>query len=85
MHLVSAFGERDVLGTGHDVPSLMECIRCHSIAQDDTLNGFSAVQLAHAEGGVTLASLNADGWLSAPIDPATAAVPGSATDQAALR
>lgn len=84
VHLVSAFGERDVLGTGHDVPSLMECIRCHSIAQDDVINGFSAIQLAHDEGGVTLASLNADGWLSAAIDPADATIPGSASDQAAL-
>jgi len=82
--LVGAFGAQDVLGTTHDVPSYTQCVRCHSVAQDDAINGFSAVQLAHDEDGVTLAMLNADGWLSAPIDPAQATIPGDATAQAAL-
>jgi len=81
---VGAFGARDVLGTGHDVPTYVECVRCHSVAQDDAVNGFSAVQLAHDESGVTLASLNADGWLSTPIQPIDAAIPGDATAVAAL-
>jgi mono/diheme cytochrome c family protein len=81
---VSPFGATDVLGTTHDIPTLTECIRCHSVAQDDAADGFSAVQLAHTEGGLNLAMLNAEGWLTTPIDPATAAVPGNATEQAAL-
>ncbi|MFO0683610.1 MAG: hypothetical protein U0234_16245 [Sandaracinus sp.] len=82
--LASPFGVRNVRGTGHDIPSRAECERCHTVAQDDTVNGFSAVQLAHDEGGVTLAMLNADGWLTAPIDPADAQIPGDATTSAAL-
>lgn len=82
--LVSAFGQRDVHGTDHDIPSLAECIRCHSVAQDDALDGFSAIQLAHDEGGVTLATLLDEGWLSDPIDPAQAMIPGDATTRAAL-
>jgi hypothetical protein len=82
--LVGAFGAQDVLGTTHDVPSHTQCVRCHSVAQDDAINGFSAVQLAHDEDGVTLAMLNTEGWLSAPIDPAQATIPGDATAQAAL-
>ncbi len=81
---VSAFGAVDVLGTTHDIPTLAECIRCHSVAQDDVANGFSAVQLAHDTGDLTLAMLNDEGWLTTPIDPATAVVPGDATAQAAL-
>lgn len=79
-----AFGVTDVLGSGHDVPSQVQCNRCHSLGQDDVINGFSAVQLAHSEDGVTLASLNADGWLTTPIDPTTAQIPGDATTVAAL-
>lgn len=79
---VGPFGELDVLGTEHDVPTHNQCVRCHSIAQDDVIVGFSAIQLAHDEGGVTLATLNAEGWLSEPIPDAT--VPGDAREQAAL-
>jgi hypothetical protein len=82
--LVSAFGERDVHGTEHDIPSLAECIRCHSVAQDDAADGFSAIQLAHDEGGVTLATLVAEGWLTDPIDPADAVIPGDAATVEAL-
>ncbi|MBX7194983.1 MAG: hypothetical protein K1X94_23215 [Sandaracinaceae bacterium] len=81
---VGAFGETDVFGTDHDIPTRSECIRCHSVTQDDTADGFSAVQLAHDEGGVTLQTLLDEGWLSAPIDPAAATIPGDATAQAAL-
>ena len=81
---VGAFGAVDVLGTTHDVPTRAACIRCHSVAQDDAADGFSALQLAHDEGGVTLAALNAEGWLTTPIDPGAARLPGDATAQAAL-
>jgi hypothetical protein len=79
---VGAFGARDVLGTEHDVPSQQQCVRCHSIAQDDVAVGFSALQLAHDEGGVTLATLSAEGWLTTEV--AGAVVPGDARTQAAL-
>lgn len=81
---VSAFGALDVAGTDHDIPSIGECIRCHSVAQDDGADGFSAIQLAHDEGGVTLATLNDEGWLSDPIAVADARLPGEPTEQAAL-
>jgi hypothetical protein len=79
---VGPFGARDVLGTDHDVPTHQECVRCHSIAQDDVIVGFSAIQLAHVEGGVTLATLYDEGLLTDPI--AGADVPGDAREQAAL-
>lgn len=81
---VGAFGELDVLGTDHDVPSRGDCIRCHSLAQEDGSVGFSAVQLNHDGAGVTLATLNDEGWLTAPIPVADAMVPGDAATQAAL-
>jgi hypothetical protein len=79
---VGPFGALDVLGTEHDVPSHQACVRCHSITQDDVIVGFSAIQLAHDEDGVTLAMLNAEGWLTEPIPDA--AVPGDAGERAAL-
>ena len=79
---VGPFGARDVLGTEHDVPTRQQCVRCHSVAPDDVAVGFSAIQLAHDEGGVTLASLAAEGRLSAAIP--SALVPGDAREQAAL-
>ncbi len=80
----SPFGEADVHGTGHEVPSRAECVRCHSIAQDDVIVGFSAIQLAHDEAGVTLATLGAEGLLTTSIDPSSAQVPGDPTTRAAL-
>ncbi len=81
---VGAFGEQDVLGTEHDVPSRASCVRCHSLAQDDVLVGFSAIQLNHDGEGVTLATLNDEDLLSDPIALDQAIVPGDATEQAAL-
>ncbi|MBX3268867.1 MAG: hypothetical protein KF729_01315 [Sandaracinaceae bacterium] len=81
---VGPFGEQNVLGTEHDIPTRAACVRCHTIAQDDAINGFSAIQLAHDEGGVTLASLSAEGWLTHPIPLADATVPGDSTARAAL-
>lgn len=79
---VGPFGARDVLGTEHDVPLRAECVGCHSIAPEDVVVGFSAIQLAHDEGGVTLATLAAEGLLTDPIAGAT--VPGDAREQTAL-
>jgi hypothetical protein len=76
-------GVIDALGTAHDVPTRGECSTCHRGATDLVL-GFGAVQLAHEGPGVTLATLVAEGRLSAPIAPETAQIPGDATTQAAL-
>ena len=81
---VGPFGETDVLGTTHDIPTRGACVECHSAAQDDVVMGFSAIQLAHSGPGVTLDELVAGGWLSTPITSADAAIPGDATTQAAL-
>jgi hypothetical protein len=58
------------------------CKQCHEGRVDRVL-GFSALQLAHARGGVMLDGLIAEGRLSAP-PAATIALPGDATEQAAL-
>lgn len=81
---VGPFGEQNVLGTTHDIPTRSGCIECHSAANDDVVMGFSAIQLAHAGPGVTLEDLVADGWLSDPIAMADTQIPGDATAQAAL-
>jgi hypothetical protein len=56
-------GLDDAGGTGHDVPSEIECLRCHGSVPDFVL-GFSAVQLDHAGAGVTLDDLVKEGALS---------------------
>lgn len=56
-------GADDVLGTTHDIPQRIDCRECHG-GSADTLLGVSAVQLAHGGAGLTLAQLEADGWLS---------------------
>lgn len=79
-------GEEDVLGTDHDIPSRAECIVCHSNGSDQTpgILSVGAIQLNHSLPGVTLTSLaNAD-RLTHPISAETAAIPGNATEQAAL-
>lgn len=89
-------GRRDVLGTDHDIPAEDACAECHSggenqhdavLPQDQLLDlalGFGAIQLNRGGAGATLASLQADGWLSHPIDAATAVPPGDETARAAL-
>ena len=75
-------GVEDADGTDHDIPDMEACKQCHE-GRADRLLGFSAVQLAQAQSGLTLSQLIADGRLSAP--PATAlALPGDATEQTAL-
>lgn len=86
-------GVEDASGTPHDIPSVQDCEACHTRVPDKVL-GFSAIQLAHesdgmggaggAEGSsVTLADLEAAGWLSEP-PPSDLSLPGTPTDQAAL-
>jgi hypothetical protein len=75
-------GERSVLGTEHDVPKQSDCKTCHDKMQDFVL-GFTALQLSHDEGGVTLDSLIAADRISdAPAAPLV--VPGDDTTRAAL-
>lgn len=70
-------------GTTHDIPAGLLCERCHDPLKDHAL-GFSALQLNHDRPGVTLATLNDEGWLTTPI-PLTIKVPGdTATVQDAL-
>ncbi len=77
-------GASDVLGTTHDIPSRRDCVDCHSETPADASNGFSALQLNHDLGGVTLQTLLDEGWLSVPIARAAAVFPGDTTAQAAL-
>lgn len=78
-----AEAREDVLGTEHDIPSGAQCVDCHS-GPLDVANSFSAIQLNHAEAGVSLEALAAEGWLSDPVSPADAQVPGDDTAVAAL-
>ncbi len=78
-------GVPDALGTGHDVPEMIVCEKCHGQVADSAL-GFSAVLLDHDGPGWTLASLVAEERLSAP--PAGSApffpIPGDQIAQDAL-
>ncbi|HWN66705.1 MAG TPA: hypothetical protein VNM90_03635, partial [Haliangium sp.] len=79
-------GDDDVLGTDHDIPPLVECLKCHGGVTDVAL-GFSAVMLDHDGEGVTLSDLIKEGKLSSP--PAGSGspyfpLPGNADEQAAL-
>jgi mono/diheme cytochrome c family protein len=75
-------GEPNAHGTMHDVPGQGACGTCHGKMKDKVL-GFSALQLSHHEGGVTLDSLVNDDVLSSPPE-APLIIPGNATAQAAL-
>lgn len=78
-------GAENVLGTDHDIPSQAMCVRCHNgSGSPDIPLGFSAIQLNHGDTSVTLAELEAMGWLSHPIDTTTVRVPGDPTTQEAL-
>lgn len=74
-------GRLDARGTSHDVPNEDMCRSCHR-AEHDVVLGFSAVQLAGAGAGVSLAALNESGQLSEPVPPHE--LPGDATARAAL-
>lgn len=78
-------GADDVLGTEHDIPNRSDCRQCHNKMADIAL-GFIATQLDHELGGLDLATLVADGWLTAP--PAGSApyfeIPGTVDEVAAL-
>ncbi len=90
-------GATNVLGTDHDIPSIMDCSNCHSGGANgmmgapldpeqyrDTPLGFSAIQLNHDGSDTTLTSLAADGWFDGTVSTTDAVMPGDATAQAAL-
>jgi hypothetical protein len=56
-------GADDVLGTTFDIPDQRNCSKCHERTPDIAI-GFSAIQLAHAQEGVTLDSLVTDSLLT---------------------
>ncbi len=76
-------GAQNVLGTQHDVPATADCGQCHW-AVGDVVNSFTAIQLNHNEGGVTLQTLIDEGWITPTVDTNDATVPGDATAVAAL-
>jgi len=65
----------DAAGTTHDIPNGMMCERCHNTSRERAL-GFSALQLNHDLGGVTLATLVNESLLTNPI-PLTIKMPGA--------
>ncbi len=77
-------GVEDVLGTEHDVPAATACAQCHTGGISDVPLGFGAIQLAHDELPLTLATLVEEGLLTDSITDETAAVPGSDVERAAL-
>jgi len=58
-------GQQNVRNTEHDIPNRTACNECHT-GLPDRLLGVGAIQLSHSGTGMTLASLIADGRLSAP-------------------
>jgi len=77
-------GRLDVLGTGHDIPTPAQCIRCHTGAATDAPLSFSAIQLNHSGTPLSLQTLLDEGRLSVPVTTAAATIPGDATARAAL-
>ncbi len=65
---VALDGVQNALGTTHDVPSQLDCEKCHTDSRD-ALIGVSAIQLSKPAGDSFLAKLKAESRLSHP--PAT--------------
>lgn len=74
-------GRVDAGGTAHDVPNEDACASCH-LPEHDVVLGFSALQLARVDQGVSLADLDEAGRLSASVP--SRELPGDSTQQAAL-
>ncbi len=80
-------GERDVLGTAHDIPAQAACIRCHGPVGGgsvDAVLGFGTIQLAHDDTETNLETLAELGFLSETVSRSAGAVPGNAATVAAL-
>jgi cytochrome c553 len=81
-------GQLDAKGTTHDVPDEDACRRCHGShekggGRPSRALGLSALQLSHANAGLTLDGLDAEGLLSVP-PAASYIVPGNDIERAAL-
>jgi hypothetical protein len=78
-------GDRNALGTAHDIPRANDCRRCHE-RQPDFVLGFSAIELDHEDGEMNLGALIAAGALSDPpaSSPPYFPLPGTPVAQAAL-
>jgi hypothetical protein len=72
-------------GPLHDIPSQADCANCHGKLPEHVL-GFGAIQLSHDLGGMTIADLVRENLITNVPEAGTAgyAVPGDATDKAAL-
>jgi hypothetical protein len=83
--VIGGGGQSDVRGTAHDVPSEKQCRACHN-GEPGRVLGFSALQLAHDDAGLTLSELTERERLSAPLDadPADITPPGDEATRAAF-
>ena len=75
-------GELNVDATGYQIPDQGECDQCH-LGRKDRLLGIEAIGLGVAGAtGITLASLVAEGTLTAPPATTTITIPDDATGKA---
>ncbi len=80
------FGVTDALGTGHEIPSLIDCRRCHN-PQPDFILGYAAISIDGPDRGYGLAKLVEDGRLTnnpAGTGPVFLPIPGNDTESSAL-
>lgn len=75
-------GQKDALGTDHDVPSATDCETCH-VHQPGRFAGLGTIQLDHQGPGLTLTALWEAGRLSTE-PPRERELPGDPTTQAAI-
>jgi hypothetical protein len=76
-------GAQNVFGTAYEIPAQSDCETCHMGRLDGVL-GFEVIGLSNTGAtGLTMAKLESSGWI-APAPTSTAAVPGNATERAAL-
>ena len=76
-------GEQNVNGTPFEIPDELGCDKCHR-GRRDKLLGLEAIALAQPSAqGITLASLVADGRLTAPPAATSIAIPEDTTGKAA--
>jgi hypothetical protein len=75
-------GAFNVRNTTHDIPSVPSCRTCHTHLPERAL-GFSAVQLSHTLGGVTIDTLSNEGRLTVPY-PGGFTTPGNTLEADAL-
>ncbi len=89
-------GQRDILGTSHDIPKIRDCDDCHSGGKNqrdanldenefsDVPLGFGAIQLNHEDSSTTLLKLLERDLLTTHFNPAEAVIPGDIVAKQAL-